>query len=293
MKRNLLVALILLLSGLPLVFAVSFEPFVETEQGTIGVTYHIYRNGASDTDAAMTTFDFRNQGGQDRLYPFERYSVGATIGGRHRAWLTYQPFELVTNVTFKEDVTVGETYDESGSMEFEAGTPMELSYKFPFYRFSYTYDVLGKYDNAVLGLGMVLQIRNVSIQFKALDGDSSGVQELYVSNNVGLVPALAIYSEYRFPFGLVLSADIAGSYASSQFFNGADFDFEGSILDASLRIGYQVDDHWELFGNARFFGGTSNGTSQFEVDTWTESTYRYSQNDIATLAATVGVKWTN
>ena len=109
----------------------------------------------------------------------------------------------------------------------------------------------------------------------------------------GLVPALAIYSEYRFPFGLVLSADIAGSYASSQFFNGADFDFEGSILDASLRIGYQVDDHWELFGNARFFGGTSNGTSQFEVDTWTESTYRYSQNDIATLAATVGVKWTN
>jgi hypothetical protein len=58
-------------------------------------------------------------------------------------------------------------------------------------------------------------------------------------------------------------------------------------------MGYQVTDNWELFGNARFFGGTSDGTSQYDVDTWTESTSRYSQNNIATLSATVGVKWTN
>lgn len=285
MKRILSLTAILIFA-LTTVSAVSFEPFVETEQGTIAVLSHTYRNGASSTDSTMTTFDYVSMGGQDRLFPFARYSVGATIAGRHRAWFTYQPFELVTNVKLQDDVLIG-------TSEFLEGTPMEITYSFPFYRFSYTYDVLGKYDHAVLGLGMVLQIRNVSLQFKALtDSTSTGDQDLFVSNNVGLVPALAIYSEYRFPFGLNLSADIAGSYASSSLFNGADFDFEGSILDASLRMGYQVADNWELFGTARFFGGTSNGTSQYDVDSWTESTDRYSQNNIATLTATVGVKWT-
>ena len=195
-----------------------------------------------------------------------------------------------SNVKFQDDITVGESY-------FPAGTPMELTYSFPFYRVSYTYDLLGKHEHAVLGVGLVMQIRNVSIQFKALDrhadGDSGEIQDLYVSNNVGLVPALAIYSEYRFPFGLTLSADIAGSYANSEFFNGADFEFEGSILDASLRMGYELTDNWEIFGTARFFGGTSNGTSQYPVETWTESNDRYSQNNIATVTATVGVRWTH
>jgi hypothetical protein len=97
-----------------------------------------------------------------------------------------------------------------------------------------------------------LQIRNASIVFKSIAGTAT---ELYVSQNLGLVPALAIYSQYRFPFGLVLTADIAGIYASSAFFNGADFEFEGSILDASLRMGYELPNGLELFGNVRFFGG--------------------------------------
>jgi hypothetical protein len=33
-------------------------------------------------------------------------------------------------------------------------------------------------------------------------------------------------------------------------FNGADFDFEGSILDASLRMGYVMENDLELFGNS-------------------------------------------
>ena len=289
MKRitTLLIILITVASSLA---AVSFEPFVETEQGTIAVLSHTYKNGESSTDPVMDLFDFRNEGGQDRLFPFERYSIGATIAGRHRAWFTYQPLELVTNVRFQEDKTIGNT-------TFLDNTPMELTYSFPFYRFSYTYDVLGKHDNAVLGLGMVVQIRNVSIQFKSLAAayDGTAQDDLYVSNNVGVVPALAIYSSYRFPFGLTLSADIAGSYADSSFFNGADFDFAGSILDASLSMAYQVGEQWELFGTARFFGGTSDGTSQYPVDTWTEGDagHRYSQNNIAALTATVGVRWTH
>ncbi len=281
MKRIGLAVFILLLFS---VSAVSFEPFIETEQGTIAVLHHTYQNGETSDDANMTKFDFVNQGGQDLLFPFSRYAVGATIANRHRAWFTYQPLELVTNVKVRlpstENVKIG-------SEDFAGGTPLELTYSFPFYRFSYTYDVLGKHDHAVLGIGLVLQIRDVSVKFKALD--DSG--KLYVANNVGLVPALAIYSEYSFPFGLTLSADIAGSYASSSFFNGADFDFEGSILDASLRMGYALPNGFELFGVARFFGGTSDGTSQYPSDRWTVSDDRYSQNNIATLTASVGLKW--
>ena len=282
MKRMSFVSIILLIFVVSTLSAVSFVPFMETEQGTIAVLHHTYRNGP-DADTAPL-FDFRAQGGQDRLYPFSRYSVGATIAGRHRAWLTYQPFELVTNVSLQGDIYVG---TPDGSATFTEETPVEVTYSFPFYRFSYTYDILGKHENAILGLGMVLQIRNVSIQLKALD-DSQG---LFVTNNVGLVPALALYSEYRFPFGLTLGADIAGSYANSEFFNGADFKFEGSILDASLRMGYQVADQWELFGVARFFGGTADGVSENIGNTWTDGEQPYSQNNIATVTATVGVRW--
>ena len=286
MKRIAFLMILLYVAVGSLFAAITFEPFVETEQGTIAILHHTYENGK--TAGSGTNFDFRNEGGQDLLYPFERYAIGATINGRHRAWFTYQPLNLVTNVTFRENVTVGkeEGNPVDTALTFVAGTPMELTYSFPFYRFSYTYDVLGKHEHATLGLGLVLQIRDASIRFKALD-DTKG---LFVSQNVGLVPALAIYSSYEFPFGLRLSADIAGSYASSSFFNGADFDFTGSILDASLRMGYTVKDELELFGNLRFFGGTAEGTSDAETS-WSVSSYNYTKNNIAALTVSVGALW--
>ncbi|NCB02110.1 MAG: hypothetical protein EOM67_08090 [Spirochaetia bacterium] len=287
MKRTLLI-LITLTMLLPL-SAFSFEPFVETEQGAIAILSHTYQNGPAPAGGTSTQFDFRNQGGQELLLPFSRYAVGATIAKNHRVWFTYQPLLVETNVTFRTDVKVGENVTGTGPMTFVAGTPMKLLYSFPFYRVSYTYDVLSKVDNAVLGLGVVVQLRNASIRFESLTG---GENQLYVSQNLGVVPALAIYSEYSFPFGLTLSADIAGIYASSAFFNGADFEFEGSILDASLRASYDIGNGYSLFGVARFFGGTSNGVSQYDDDdVWTVSSYEYTQNNIATLTASVGLKW--
>jgi hypothetical protein len=280
MKKSLVLILVLITVVVPALLASSakaFVPFVETEQGFIGILSHTYQNGADGDD-----FDFRNEGGQEILFPFTRYSVGATIAGKHRVWFTYQPLNVVTNVTFKETREIGDSI-------FTNGTPMELTYSFPFYRMSYTYDLLNNYKNAILGVGAVLQIRNASIVFKSIAGTTSTEPtDLYVSQNLGLVPALAIYSQYRFPFGLVLTADIAGIYASSAFFNGADFEFEGSILDASLRMGYELPNGLELFGNVRFFGGTSNGVSQYDNTSWTVSDLKYTQNNIASLTASVG-----
>lgn len=217
------------------------------------------------------------------MYPFSRYAVGATIADNHRLWFTYQPLNLVTNVSFQEDVTIGNrVFDLANGRE-----SMQLTYSFPFYRATYTYDLLSKVENAVLGVGIAMQIRNVSIRFIPVDED-----EAYIAQNVGIVPALALYSEYRFPFGLTLSADIAGSYANSSFFNGATYAFSGSILDASLRMAYDLPNGFALFGTLRYFGGTSDGKSGKPAKTWTESKERYSSNNIATMTASAGLSWT-
>lgn len=259
-----------LLSGS--LFSVSFSVFAETEQGTIALLHHTYQNGTGGDD-----FDFIKQGGQNNLYPFSRYSIGATIAENHRLWFTYQPLLLQTAVNFPSAVTIGDK-DYIG--------PMELTYSFPFYRMTYTYDLLGNYEQAYLGLGLALQIRNASIQFKQVDGS-----ELFVSQNVGLVPAIALYSEYRFDWGLTLSADIAGIWASSAIINGADFEFEGSILDASLRMSWALKDGVSLFGNTRFFGGTAKGSSENINKTWTDAIEPYTKNNIASMTFSAGVKW--
>ena len=275
MKR--VVAILVLLSvSLTLLSAISFSPFVETEQGTIALLHHTYQNGTGGDD-----FDFIKQGGQNNLYPFSRYTVGATIAENHRLWFTYQPLLLQTSVTFLDDVKIGD-------VTFVDGTPMDLTYSFPFYRMTYTYDLLGKYEEAYLGLGLALQIRNASIQFKQVDGAND---QLYVSQNVGLVPAIALYSEYRFDWGLTLSADVAGSWASSAIINGADFEFEGSILDASLRMSWALREGFSLFGNARFFGGTAKGTSENINQSWTDSIEPFTKNNIASLTFSAGVRW--
>jgi len=271
-KKLILTLTILSFSALSL-FAFSFTPFVETEQGTIGLLHHTFQNGTTGDE-----FDFIKQGGQNNLYPFSRYTVGARIEDKHRLWFTYQPLQLDTAVDFKNNNV------KIGDKTFEG--PMELTYSFPFYRATYTYDLLGKYEEAYLGVGLALQIRNASIQFREVDGEDS-----FISQNVGLVPALAIYSEYRFPFGLTLSADIAGSYANLAYINGADYAFEGSILDASLRMDYAIEDGFSLFANARFFGGTADGESENDASNWTESTEVYTKNNIASLTFSTGLAW--
>lgn len=196
MKRTFfLTLLIITLASISLFAGPSFKPFVETEQGTIGILSHTYRNGIDKNNAPI--FDFVNQGGQDNIYPFSRYAVGATIAESHRVWFTYQPLNLVTNVSFRADVTIGDRTFASPYVSAPGtsnGESMELTYSFPFFRATYTYDLLSKFDNAYLGVGLALQIRNASIRFVPLDGSPS-----YVAQNVGLVPALALYSGIPLP----------------------------------------------------------------------------------------------
>jgi hypothetical protein len=248
--------------------------YFEVETGLVGVINHTYQSGR--TDEGAYSFDFVKEGGQDILFPFDRYVAGLTINDKHKIGLLYQPLTVVTNVTFRDDVLID-------SVMFSQGTPMEIKYGFPFYRITYSYFFVNNEKFQLAG-GLALQARNASIVFKEISGG-----QMTVSQNVGPVPALQLYSRYNFNSGLYLSLDATGLYASSALINGASFAFEGSILDASLRAGYPLMDGLDVFLNLRFLGGTAKGESEYVERTWSEPREAYTSNVLATSSFTLGL----
>jgi hypothetical protein len=242
----------------------------EAELGTIKVLSHTYRVGA---EPANTNFDFVNQGGQEILFPFGRLTAYLTLRDRHQIRFLYQPLELKTEVDFESPVTVDDkTFTDA----------VRMTYSFPFYRVTYQYRFLSGPSFWLAG-GGAIQLRNASIRFEDLS-DST----LAVSQNLGIVPALALSGRASLGGGWFAGFEATGIYASSALFNGADFEFEGSILDASLRVGRTVAEGRDIFLNARFFGGSAAGVSQYEREAWSESDSPETENRIASVTLTLG-----
>ncbi|MFP4385524.1 MAG: hypothetical protein ACLFST_10430 [Spirochaetia bacterium] len=257
----------------------SVRVFLEAEFGTVKLLNHTLRLGPEET---ATNFNFIRQGGQEILFPFKRFTAGIVITDQHRISFLYQPLKIVTQVKFQDDVLIDGT-------TFESGTAMEISYGFPFYRLTYGYDFF-KQDNIDLGIGAAFQLRNASIVFKEIGvSDGTGPQaDLTVSQNLGPVPALHLFGRYEFENGFYLLLDATGLYASSAIINGADFEFEGSILDASLRAGYFLKHDINAFINLRFLGGSAAGVSEYPDKNWTDSVTDATANYLSTLSLTLG-----
>jgi hypothetical protein len=249
--------------------------YFQTEQGTIKLLNHIYRVG-SIADG-NTDFDFVHQGGQELLYFFDRYTAGVYIGGRHDISFLYQPLELTTEVRFKDAVQID-------NVTFAAGTAMKLTYGFPFYRVTYRYNFLSG-ERFNLGAGAAVQLRDASIRFAEADGAAG---KLVVSQNLGVVPALSVAGHATIGRRGFVGFEATGIYASSSFFNGASFSFEGSILDASIRGGLTLANGSEVFANARFFGGSASGISGYPNVYWSQSDSKETYNVISALSFTAG-----
>ena len=245
---------------------------VEAEAGAVKVLYHTYRVG--ETADSGTEFNFVTNGGQEILSSFSRYTAIVDIMDRHALRFLYQPLELATQIRAKADFTI----DDETFLEGEA---VDIVYGFPFYRLTYLYDLLpGKTE---LSVGAALQLRNASIRFTTVDGSKRAV-----SQNLGPVPAFAFAAKLPFDNGLFLAMDATGLYASSAIINGADFEFEGSILDASLRAGARVRDGLDAYANLRFVGGSAAGVSGYDNLYWTQSSGKATANYLATMALTLG-----
>jgi hypothetical protein len=195
-----------------------------------------------------TKFSYIDEGGQDVLFPVTRFSLNLTRN-RHTFVLLYQPLRLETTNQPSRDLFIdGE--------RFRQGNPVSFLYDFPFYRFSYLYELTplgGRYD---AGIGLTLQIRNATITFATPDGSD------YRSNrNIGLVPALKYFGAIRPTSWFWLATELDGIYAPVSYLNGDNNDVTGAILDASVRAGLNLGKKRDAFLNVRYIGGGAEGQS--------------------------------
>lgn len=247
MSHRARLAFVLALTAAPAAaLAQTAEPAVgvraSAELGFLFVADHFVRFGADGS-----RIDYRRDGAQDNLYAFGRLSAELDVRRRHHVTLLYQPLEIVTRETLTRDLRID-------GVTFPNGTPVQFRYGFPFFRAGWHYDVLAAPDRE-LSFGLALQLRNATIDFESLDG-----RLFRGRSDVGVVPLLR--ARGRFPLGSAgafFAFEVDGFYAPISVLNGSDNEVTGAILDASLRVGWRVRPHVDLFVNLRYLGGGATG----------------------------------
>jgi hypothetical protein len=264
------------------------EPFIQViphfEYGFIGVLDHRYRSGAGETPGAGgTDFNFRTMGGQDTLFPYQRYSAEVVLGGRNRVTLLYQPLTLNTRTVAGRNGTTAPVYIDDAT--FDVNTPIDITYGFDFWRASWLYD-FARSPATILGAGVSLQIRNASIVFTSVDVVPA---ERAVQQNIGLVPILKARAAHWFTPGFGLDFEADGFYASSAIFNGSGNPFEGWIWDAALSAKTRFTANTSAFLTVRSIGGGARGSNAYSYESATTSVNPDTFNALATMAVTLGV----
>jgi hypothetical protein len=236
------------------------------ELGSLGVLDHKIQFGEDGTE-----FDYVKDGGQGNLYFTQRYEAEMNLWKNHTFLLVYQPINVVTEVKLTEDLRVYET-------TFAEGTPMRLRYGFDFTRMSYLYDFFDEPETEV-GIGASFQLRNAVIDFVSING-----QQLAANKNIGPVPVLKFRAQKWEKNGLYYGAEADGFWASGRFITGTTNDFEGAILDTSVKAGFR----WTPFATSlvtlRYIGGGARGVEE-DAD---EPGDGYTNNWLHTVSLTVG-----
>lgn len=214
------------------------------ELGFVGVLDHKIQFSNSGT-----YFDYREDGGQDVLFPVSRLSLELDFKKRNTLILLYQPLRLESQVLLDEDLVVDD-------LVFPASTSIKLLYNFPFYRISYLRHLRMKNNKVSLAIGGSLQIRNATISFESADGT------LFRTNrDVGPVPALKFRGKVQHSPRVYTELELDGMYAPVSYLNGSDTEIVGAILDASVRTGVLINEQVNSFLNVRYLGGGAVGTS--------------------------------
>jgi hypothetical protein len=245
--------------------------FAVMESGFVAPLAHTIQFGKQGT-----RFDYVEDGGQDVLFPTVRLSAEATFGGAHTLIFLYQPLNLETRETLREDLTVDD-------VTFAAGTPIDLRYGFDYYRVSYLYDLVRSRCGHRLSLGGSLQLRDAVIDFTSADGS-----ERRTNRDVGPVPLVKVRGRAQIapPFWLALEAD--GMYAPVKYINGGRSDVVGAILDVSGQVGYRVAAPLDVFLGVRYIGGGAKGTSKSDAERGPGD--GYTSNWIHLVTSTIGAR---
>ena len=236
------------------------------EIGFIDVVSHTIQFGENGTE-----FDYVAEGGQDIFFRFNRLTAEVLLGRRHRIILLFQPLDIQTEALLRRDVVIDD-------LIFPADTPMKLRYGFDFWRLSYLYDFWKQKDRE-LSIGLSLQIRNASISFRSYDGTL-----FRINQGVGPVPIFKFRTRIPFKNGLWFGSEIDGFYASGKYITGSENDFVGSILDASIRFGFELSKSFDTFLNIRYIGGGARGSEEDDPGPGDG----YTNNWLHTVAVTLG-----
>ncbi len=105
---------------------------LRAETGIVAIPFHTIQFG-EDGDR----FDYREQGGQEILFPYSRLTAESLIADRHEVEILFQPlrFETVSRIPEDESLLIdGETFQGT-----PGGTPLDLGYSFDFWRAVYRY----------------------------------------------------------------------------------------------------------------------------------------------------------
>jgi hypothetical protein len=218
------------------------------EAGFISVLAHKIQLGENGT-----YFNYVKDGGQDVLFPSTRFSIELDLNKRNTFIILYQPLRLETQSLLRNDLV-------SNGITFPASTGINCLYNFPFYRFSYLRELTKNNGKFNIAIGGSLQIRNATISFESTDGS------LYTDNRgIGPVPALKIRSTLKLNKCFYSEFEADGIYAPVSYLNGSDNEIVGAILDASLRLGAEVNVLTNMFLNIRYLGGGATGTDTGDV----------------------------
>lgn len=225
----------------------NFEFRSIAELGFLGVLEHKVQFSENGT-----YFDYVNDGGQDVVFPISRFSLELEWNKRNTLYFLYQPLRLETQVLLTNDLLVD-------NQLFPSGTNVKLLYNFPFYRVSYTRELVKHPTKFSFALGGSIQLRNATINFESADGSM-----FRANRDIGVVPAIKIKTRYNMSPFVFTEIEADGMYAPISYLNGSDNEVVGAILDASLRTGIKVNKNLTPFFNLRYLGGGAVGTSENE-----------------------------
>lgn len=162
---------------------------------------------------------------------------------RFRAGLRFHPrhtlMVLVAPLSLDGSGSVAYSLDYNG-LTFPAGTPLKAAYRFNSYRLTWRYGIK-EGENLRIGLGLTAKIRDAAIRI-------SGGGQSTENSNVGLVPLLNFFLEWRFSpaLRLLLEGDAAAAP-------------QGRAEDMQLAVVYQKSEKWSLRVGYRILeGGADN-----------------------------------
>jgi hypothetical protein len=219
-----------------------------SEIGFVSVLSHHIQLGQNGT-----YFDEVKVGGQDVLFPVFRFSLEMDVNKRNTFILLYQPLRIETQAYLRSDAVFND-------ITFPALTGLNSLYNFPFYRFSYLRELMPDNPKYKFAIGGTMQIRNATIAFESTDGS-----RFTINGGTGIVPAIKIRGKAQLNKYFYSEIEADGIYAPVSYLNGSDNEIVGAILDASLRMGAELDKSSRLFLNLRYLGGGATGTDTGDV----------------------------